>query len=317
MSELLIEGYGICLGARKGYLYVRTHKGEETLIPPSTLTGVLITSASTRLSAKSLIILSRFGVELTVMHKGKPMCKVMPATGGAALQTKLAQIEALNNGKRLYSAKMFIKGKLHNQRMVIRQKAREVRNSTLMLELEKDEAAICHTLSLMESSTTIDQVRAYEANAARNYWHAVSLMIPPQLGFGGRVVRNPRDDFNRALNIGYGVLRAKVWSAVLLAGLDPFIGLLHMPRGRHMCLVSDLMEEFRPVVVDRPLITYAMRDPDFMKHAGSFRKVISLMIDTLRANESALSKAILLQARRLASYLRGEIDDYEPFRLKW
>lgn len=84
-----------------------------------------------------------------------------------------------------------------------------------------------------------------------------------------------------------------------------------------MCLVSDLMEEFRPVVVDRPLITYAMRDPDFMKHAGSFRKVISLIIDTLRANESALSKAILLQARRLASYLRGEIDDYEPFRLKW
>jgi len=38
-------------------------------------------------------------------------------------------------------------------------------------------------------------------------------MLPSELGFKGREVRNPSDHFNKYLNMGYGVLRSKVWSA--------------------------------------------------------------------------------------------------------
>lgn len=62
--------------------------------------------------------------------------------------------------------------------------------------------------------------------------------------------RPPRDPFNALLSYGYGVLFHTVHTLLVRLGLHPWLGHLHVADGNHPALVSDLMEEFRPLVVD-------------------------------------------------------------------
>lgn len=83
------------------------------------------------------------------------------------------------------------------------------------------------------------------------------------------------DLFNRALNTGCGALRRAMWRAIFIAGLNPYISFFHKPRAGKMTLVFDLMEEFRPIIVDRPLIAAFRRDyRQFEKLKDEDRKAI-------------------------------------------
>jgi CRISPR-associated protein Cas1 len=52
------------------------------------------------------------------------------------------------------------------------------------------------------------------------------------------------------LSFGYTLLAARMESAVLRAGLDPALGSFHAPEASRASLALDLIEEFRPVLVD-------------------------------------------------------------------
>ena len=88
-----------------------------------------------------------------------------------------------------------------------------------------------------------------EGQAARIYW--------PLLFDDPEFRRDPeREDANRFLNYGYGVLRATIARAICGAGLHPSLGIHHHNRYDPFPLADDLMEPFRPIV-DRAALHYA------------------------------------------------------------
>jgi CRISPR-associated protein Cas1 len=320
LSELVLDKAGCYLGVRKGLFYVKAADGSKLEVPPVKLAHISIRSRGVGVSSDALALAARFGIEITVYRAGRPVSKVVNAAKGGGVLTKQAQVEALRDGRGLAIAKAIVAAKLHNQRMVVYQRARELRakGKALGVELEGLANAIHRTISSVAEADNLDSVRAYEAQGAVNYWRAVSLILPKELGFVGRTAWSPSDPFNKALNIGYGVLRSRVWSALLSASLDPYIGFLHLPRGRHMCLVSDIMEEFRPGVVDRPLIALALDKPQSLLDDNFLeRSVVTAVGQTLQRDDRRFEKAIYEQARRLASYLRGAVPEYVGFKLRW
>lgn len=70
----------------------------------------------------------------------------------------------------------------------------------------------------------------------------------------GRQGRGAGDPLNVALNVAYGLLAADAVRAVVAAGLDPHIGVLHSSARNKPALALDLMEEFRPVVADSVVV---------------------------------------------------------------
>ncbi|WP_052297136.1 CRISPR-associated endonuclease Cas1 [Marinithermus hydrothermalis] len=88
-----------------------------------------------------------------------------------------------------------------------------------------------------------------EGIATRTYFEGLASGLGPY-GFGGRSRRPPRDAPNAALSYGYALLLARAWLAVVLAGLHPEVGFLHVEGRRNPALALDLMEEFRVPVVD-------------------------------------------------------------------
>jgi len=143
------------------------------------------------------------------------------------------------------------------------------------------------------------------------------------------------DPVNAALNYGYGILQSQVWTAVTLAGLEPFAGFIHVDRPGKPSLVLDLMEEFRQPVVDRALLAAwgrgwkaeletaegdAEGTPFLTREAR--RQIAERVNERLEIavlygkKRQTLKNVIQLQARHLAVVVRGE-GEYTPFVSPW
>ncbi|MDQ2084983.1 CRISPR-associated endonuclease Cas1 [Herbivorax sp. ANBcel31] len=99
------------------------------------------------------------------------------------------------------------------------------------------------------SNKTIENVRGslqgYEGSAGRKYFETLGRLIPEKYAFEGRS-RNPAmDEFNCMLNYSYGILYSSVEKACIIAGLDPYIGIMHTDNYNKKALVFDLVEMYR------------------------------------------------------------------------
>lgn len=103
----------------------------------------------------------------------------------------------------------------------------------------------------MESSGVLLSI---EGRAAQKYWAGVKQLFLTEVDWPGRRTQGATDAVNSALNYGYGILYGQVERALVLAGLDPYAGFLHVDRPGKPSLVFDLVEEFRQTVVDRTVI---------------------------------------------------------------
>jgi len=140
---------------------------------------------------------------------------------------------------------------------------------------------------------------------------------------------------NALLSFGYSLLTNKVASAVQLVGFDHFVGYLHSSFYGRPALALDLVEEFRPIIVDSMvlnMLNHRILSPaDFVVELGAYRlkqEKRTLFFTRLeeRLNEevqhplfgykTSYRRCIELQTRLLAKYLTGEIDTYPPLRIR-
>jgi len=161
------------------------------------------------------------------------------------------------------------------------------------------------------------------------------LSDPRQWPFPGRVKRPPTDPVNALLSFGYSLLTNKVASAIQLVGFDHFVGYLHSSFYGRPALALDLVEEFRPIIVDSVVLTMLNKRMltlnDFVVELGAYRlkdeqrKVFFTQFEE-RLNEEVIHplfgykatyrRCLELQARLLAKVLTGEIDEYPPLLIK-
>lgn len=64
----------------------------------------------------------------------------------------------------------------------------------------------------------------------------------------------PRPAQRRPVLHGYAILLSECVGALHAAGLEPFLGIAHAPIDKRPSLALDLMEQFRPLLVDQTVI---------------------------------------------------------------
>jgi len=108
---------------------------------------------------------------------------------------------------------------------------------------------------MAEKAETIESVRGYEGIASVLYFDGMQKVIrSDEFIFIKRNKRPPKDPVNAMLSLGYTLLLNAVNTAVYTAGLDPYAGCLHELSYGRSSLSLDLMEEFRPVLVDQLIL---------------------------------------------------------------
>lgn len=219
-------------------------------------------------------------------------------------------------------------GKLRNQRTLLRRNADGDAQVTAAVE---ELGALVRGL---ESSEAIEAMRGYEGRAARVYFEAFSRLLVARAGEGfamaGRSRRPPRDPANVLLSFGYAVLTRDAASVVRRVGFDPMLGFLHVAGWGRPALALDLMEEFRPLVVDstvlRVIAVGQLTAEDFVRETGGgmllaegarkgFARALRSRMDELVTHPTfgyrlSYLRALEVQARLLARVVEGELDVY-------
>jgi CRISPR-associated protein Cas1 len=144
-------------------------------------------------------------------------------------------------------ARAIVAGKVRNQRALALVAQRTRQTERLAAVLPRLRA----TVQRVAAETDLDRLRGLEGDAAARYFGCFSdLVTNPEFVFPKRTRRPPRDPLNALLSFGYTLLGVHAESAVLRAGLEPSLGVFHQVKEGHPALMLDLIEEFRPLVVD-------------------------------------------------------------------
>lgn len=170
-----------------------------------------------------------------------------------------------------------------------------------------------------------------EGAASRRYFAWLGSTLPERWEFQGRNRRPPRDPINAMLSFGYTLLSAELVTACEVAGLDPDLGFLHSPQWGRPSLALDLLEQWRPVLVDAPVLTLVrsetVRPDDFVldpergcrmsdkarrAFLGAYEKRLLTRASSAFADgRHAYRELLAMQARSLSDHL---VDSAKPVR---
>lgn len=338
-------------GVRLNTLYVMTegaylHRDHQTLqvqveretklaVPIHHLQSVAA-FGSVMVSPGAMALCAEQGVAVTFLSTTGRLVARVDAPGSGNVLLRRAQCRAADAPDVcLALAKQFVAGKLRNARQVMQRGAREHAASEEAVVLTRAVEDIAHALHHLEHAETLDVIRGREGEAARAYFGAFSALVRQgrdTFVFRERTRRPPLDPVNALLSFAYALLLHDCVAALTAVGLDPSIGFLHEDRPGRPSLALDLMEEFRPMVADRLVLSLINRcqvEPDgFQTRDGGAvemndrtRRAVVEAYQARKQEEVThhllkqsvrVAELPFLQARVLARTLRGDLLAYPP-----
>ncbi|MCF2138265.1 MAG: CRISPR-associated endonuclease Cas1 [Candidatus Thorarchaeota archaeon] len=340
LESIILDEFGLFLG-KKGERFVVKKSGKALAeFPVSEVERIIISSAGVSVSSAALYLAVVNRVQIAFTYSsGKPFGFLTPVQGHGTVITRRAQYLEAESAIATRLVLGFIRGKLANQRNLLKSWAKNRTRTSpetsdyLFAQSKRVDTAIKDLVEIEGRLTgEIRQtIMNIEGRAAQSYWEGVAKILPPELGFTGRETRGARDPMNMLFNYGYGVLYTAIWSAVTIAGLDPFAGFLHVDRPGRPSLVLDLIEEFRQQIVDRPVIAVVIRGslpPREIIAEGELSKlarqnvaksVIERLDERVTYDDSKISlkNVIQRQAWMVVKVLRRQKDKYDPFIQRW
>ena len=233
-------------------------------------------------------------------------------------------------------ARWVLKAKLHNARVSLRRAARETGSDMARDALTKAADGQAAAIMRLDREADLDGLRGVEGDAAATYWSAFNYLIgrdEPAFNFAGRNRRPPRDAVNCLLSFLYTICAHDLRGALQGVGLDPYVGYLHRDRPGRASLALDMMEEFRPFLVDRLVLSLINRrqvsEASFQTLDGGgvvmddeARKEV--LAAWQKRKQDTITHPFLgetvpigllfhLQALLLARHIRGDLDGYPAF----
>ena len=271
--------------------------------------------------------------------RGKFLARVSGENNGNVLlrRTQYRIADDLQQSCRI--ARNMIFGKLYNARWSIE---RTRRDHGLRLDEEKLSDAsrkIQNMLPDVLKETSLDSLRGLEGTGATAYFSVFDEMILNQddaFIFQSRSRRPPLNPVNAMLSFAYALLSNDCASALESVGLDSYVGFLHRDRPGRSTLALDLMEELRPCMADRFVLTMLnnrkLKPADFdWRENGSVTMKDDARRIFLKSWQEKKRDAIThpylgekipwglvpyVQALLLARTLREDLEEYPPFLWK-
>lgn len=281
------------------------------------------------------------GVTVSFLQpNGRFLARVEGARSGNVLLRRTQYRIADDPERTVPIVRGIVAAKAANQRAVIRRALRDHGKAMPEAGLEKLGEAERRLSDVarrtLRADNSVASLRGLEGEAAQAYFSVFNHLIRSDdaaFVFSGRSRRPPLDRVNALLSFLYALLGHDCRSALESVGLDPQVGYLHADRPGRASLALDLMEELRPVLADRLVLSLINRrqlsPADFVVEEGgavslkdAARKAVLIAWQERKKDELRhpfLGETITLglvahiQALLLARHLRGDLDGYPAF----
>ncbi|MFD2250309.1 CRISPR-associated protein Cas1 [Pseudochelatococcus lubricantis] len=337
LNTLYVTTEGASLRKDGENLVVEVEGAERVRVPLHMLASVVIFGAI-YLSPALMAACAAAGITLVLLERnGRFQARVEGPVSGNVLLRR-AQYKASDNPEDV--VRSIVIGKVSNQRAVLMRGLRDYGDTFDPLARDRIVGVtgrLAQIIRRVQSvDDTVDLMRGSEGEAANLYFSVFDHLIrspDEEMRWRGRSRRPPLDPVNALLSFLYTLLTHDCRSACESVGLDPAVGFLHRDRPGRPSLALDLMEELRPVLVDRLALSLVnrrqLRAGDFEKRDGGAvimsdeaRKTVLTAWQERKREErqhlfldekTPLGLVPYLQAQLLARHLRGDIDAYPPW----
>ncbi|WP_298814739.1 CRISPR-associated endonuclease Cas1 [Chloroflexus sp.] len=336
MATLYVIEQGAEIGCNGERIEVRREGALIGSVPLVKLEDIII-FGNAGISTPALKRLLDRGIEVTFMTiDGRYQGRLIGQTTAHVALRQAQYACAADQARALTLAQAFVEGKLRNQRALLQRFSRNRADPPAEARAAADD--LDAYIRRVNRTTRLSALLGVEGSATARYFAGLRSLIGAEWNFSGRQRRPPPDPVNLLLSFGYTLLAHKVLGAVQVAGFDPFLGYLHSLDYGRPSLALDLMEEFRPLLVDSLVVRLCndgrLRPEHF--HAGDEERPVVINDEGKRIFLAAFeermrteathpegadsgpgkvpyTRCIILQARRLARVIRGERERYEPF----
>lgn len=238
-----------------------------------------------------------------------------------------------NEATGLEIARSIVAAKLVGSRNVL---LRQQRNHGATDSLSKSIKHLAASVRQAKHIDNLDSLRGIEGDAAARYFAVFGELINvgsrDDFPFAGRNRRPPRDAVNALLSFVYSILGQDISAALNGVGLDPQVGFLHADRPGRDSLAQDLLEEFRPWLADRLVLSLInrkqLRAKDFITESSGAVRMSddarkTLLVSYQERKQQEVMHPFLkekvpigiiphIQAMLLARHLRQDLEKYPP-----
>lgn len=236
---------------------------------------------------------------------------------------------AADSQRCLSLAKCFVRGKLRN---AVRFSQRQRTQNT---KVQSAIRSIRQSLENLERAENLESLLGYEGAGTAAHYRALQQFLADEWGFTSRQFRPSSDPINAMLSLGYTLLHNHVYAFINVVGFDPYCGYYHQPKHGHAALASDLMEEFRQIIVDGYVLSLVNnrrvcqgdfeqtnKGSRFTKQAldkflvGFYGRMQQVFQHPTRNEKTTYLRCIELQVRHLARVITGKDATYKPFLIR-
>lgn len=328
MPTLYVQEQGAHVRKKDQQILVTKDGATLQEVPLAKLDQVVLMGRGVQMSTALLVDLIERGVPVTLTNQHGSRHYATLSAGPSRFGDLRTQQMALvqTPASALDAARDIVAAKLTNQRSLLVARGWPAAPTAI--------GQIDAAVASLSMATTMDMVRGYEGAGAAAYFGAWRASLPPAWGFAGRAFYPPPDPINALLSFGYTLLLHDVLTSVQITGLDPYVGTFHAVEAGRPSLALDLLEEFRPLIVDRlvldligsTILTSAHFErpaerPEavYLTKAGRtlfidrYESLMQTRVRLPNGDQTPLRRVCLLQAQAFARVVRGEQERYVGF----
>jgi len=259
--HLVINKYGTAL-RKSGDMIEISGKEQKRRLPVKKISSLVI-GTGIHISSDIVEIALKNNIDILFLDKfGNPYGRFWHARMGSTTRIRRKQLELSQNPDGVQFALQWIKKKLDNEIDFLQDIS--ARRTQLYRDIMRtiDSLKQCRKeISMLRG--TVNDVRGrtfgLEGSAGRMWWTMYSALLPKGYQFAERSRQPAKDEANALLNYGYGVMYGLVEKAVIISGLDPFIGFIHTDNYNKVSLVFDIIEQYRIWVEEAVLLLFSKR----------------------------------------------------------
>lgn len=334
MSYLYVCEQGACIGIGENRFEVK-YKGAVIESIPAEMLEVIEVFGKVQITTQCITECLKRGINILYYSMYGAYYGRLISTNHVNVQRQRKQAAIdYDEEFKLDFSKRIIDAKIKNQIVILRRYSRDtdVDVYPVVVQMKNMNQKVLN-------SKSIEQLMGYEGTAAKMYFKQLGELINPVFAFTGRTRRPPTDPFNSMISLGYSIILNELYGKLEGKGLNPYFGIMHKDREKHPTLASDLMEEWRAVLIDSTALSmlngHELKNSDFytgIEQPGvflekdAFKKYVEKLENKFRAENRYLSyieysvsfrRAMDLQINQFIKAIETEnADEYMPIIIR-
>lgn len=252
--QIFINTYGTYLHVKDEMFEIKIREDKTKPVKVNHIAAHKITSfvisKGAALSTDAIALALKHNIDIVIVeNNGHPMGRFWHSKLGSTTKIRKQQLQASLDEVGVKWIKTWLTQKLENQADFLQ----DLKKHRKKLHVELDtaiEAILDFRQKIQDKEATnvneiAESLRGWEGSSGRHYFDSLSKCMPKDFAFKGRSFRPAKDEFNAMLNYAYGILYSRTERALMLSGLDPYIGFMHRDDYNSKSLVYDYIEPYR------------------------------------------------------------------------